>query len=798
MRARASFQAAAGFTAWRAIHPSGLRLEQPPILGELTAPAPDVFRVRFGRPADPATRQNDPAALGLPRGAFAASPFSVRLAAAGHRHVVRLSTPEATLTFDRQSGAWAVHDRAGLEVFRARVGETGFCDRAARVGLELAHGESLLGLGETTGPLNKRGSIKDLWNTDVLGHHKAVHPGLRSLYLSIPFLISIREGRVAGLFWDNPARQVWDLGATQDDRLTVTAASGPIDLYLFAGPTLEGVLRRFTELTGRMSLPPYWALGYQQCRYSYPTRKRLEAVATRFRRRRLPCDVLYLDIHHLDGHRVFTFGRAFPRPAEMLRRLARRGFKAVTIVDPGVKDDPRFGTLRRGCAHDAFVKAPRGRRDFLGEVWPGRVRYPDFLHAPTRGWWGREQARLARLGVAGFWNDMNEPANFARPDKTLDPRARHRTDAGIVRHAAVHNLYGLTMARASFEGALEHARDRRPFVVTRAGWAGVQRYAAVWTGDNSSCWEHLAESIPMLLNLGLSGVPFCGTDVGGFRDHTTGELLARWTQVAAFTPFFRNHSDLGTRDQEPWAFGPEIEAIHRRYLELRYQLLAYLYAAFVEAQRHGTPVMRPLAWHFANDPVAVACGDQFLLGASLLVAPVLQPGAVARSVYLPAGNWFDFWTGAFHHGRQHIVAEADLATLPLFVRAGAVLPILPVHQCTDERPYSIVNLHVWPGAAGEQNWYEDDGSSLGYQRDQWHERTIAHRHGRLGGTLCLSEVRGAFPSRVRHWRVIVRHATRAYRLRVNGRPGEGEHVPEVGLFVFTVPNAAARIEARWW
>ncbi len=767
-----------------------VRLRSADICAEFAVLAADVFRLRVAhaqafspRPSWAVVQTNWPAV-----------PTTISVAA----RRLQVRTAAGTFSLDRRTGALRVDDPAGLEVFSTPAAGLGFAGAVASTEFNLAAGESLFGLGETTGPFNKRGLIRELWNIDVLGHAPAIHPGLRSLYVSVPFLISLREGRAAGVFWDNPARQVWDLGCTRPDRLRVTADAGEIDLYLFLGPTLPDIVGRFTELTGRMPLPPRWALGYHQSRYSYESRRQLEQIAREFRRRRLPCDALYLDIHHLDGHRVFTFGKSFPRPAQMLRRLARQGFRVVTIVDPGVKDDPRFGVLRRGRAADAFVKSPDGKHDFLGEVWPGRARFPDFFNAKVRAWWGREQARLQRLGVAGFWNDMNEPANFGRPDKTLDPRCRHRTDHGPARHADIHSVYGSAMARASREGALAARPDERPFIISRAGYAGLQRHALVWTGDNSSCWEHLADSLQLLLNLSLSGVPFCGSDVGGFLDHCTGELLARWTQMAAFTPFFRNHANLGTRAQEPWAFGPEVEAICRRYIEMRYQLLPYLYGRFVEAHRRGTPIVRPLAWHHQNDPVAVACADQFLLGADLLVAPVMRPGATARSVYLPAGNWFEVWTGNAYYGRQHVVARADLATLPLFARAGALLPMIEVQQFTGEKRSETVNLHVWPGGPGVLDWFEDDGHSLAFERGEFHERHILFRSRQRGGELRFGAAQGGFASKVKRWRVIVRAAQRDHRLTVNGRRRAGEWVPEAGIYAWEVANEPAEIVARWW
>ena len=547
---------------------------------------------------------------------------------------------------------------------------------------------------------------------------------------------------------------------------------------------------------------------------SHVCRAELERIAREFRRRQIPCDALHLDIHHMDAHRVFTFGKDFPRPREMLAKLARQGFKAVAIVDPGVKDDAKFGVLKRGVAQRAFVKAPGGKRDFIGKVWPGKSRFPDFLNPRVRRWWAEEQAAFQRLGLAGIWNDMNEPAIFDTPGKTLPDDCVHRVagawagavqdaDAGSstpldkVPHSAVHNLYGSAMAQASREGALLAAPDKRPFILTRSGYAGIQRHAAVWTGDNSSTGEHLAESIPMLLNLSLSGVAFCGADAGGFLDHCTGELLARWTQLAALTPFFRNHSNVDSRRQEPWAFGPRIESLCRDAITLRYQMLPYLECLFAEAHRTGAPIMRPLLWHHPNDAVAVACEDQFLLGENLLIAPILRLGATARSVYLPRGLWFDFWSGAMFEGGQHVVAEAVAEHIPVFVRAGAVVPTTTPRQFLTSERDATVNLHIWPHGRSSFTWHEDDGESLGYERGEISTRQIDFADLGTRRELTLGAATGAFTSRVETWRVVVRSANRSYRVWVNGLRTEAHFDPTLGVLLFEAPNSPEPLRVKW-
>lgn len=756
---------------------------------EAAALAPDLFRLRLVR-GDGFSKHPSWAVV---KSDWPAPEARVRVTA----RAASLETPVGRLRFDLQSGAWRVDDSYGLRVFEAAAGATGFEDGQPFLKLQLTDTELLFGLGEATGTFNRRGTVRDFWNVDVLGHAPGIHPALRQLYVSIPFALSLREGRAAGLFWDNPARQIWDLGNTRPNTWSLTAASGELDLYLFLGPTAAGINARYTELTGAMPLPPLWALGYHQSRYSYESRNRLEQVAREFRRRRLPCDALYLDIHHLDGHRVFTFGKNYPQPAQLTAKLARQGFKVVAIADPGVKDDPKFGVLKRGVKQQAFVKAADGQTDFVGEVWPGAARFPDFLNQRARDWWGDEQRALLDAGVAGVWNDMNEPANFARPDKTLPPDALHHTDQGPGRHAGVHNLYGMQMARASREGMLRHRPGERPFVITRAGYAGTQRHALVWTGDNTSCWAHLDDAVQMLLNLSLSGVPFCGADVGGFLENCPPELFARWFQFAALTPFFRGHTNTGTRDHEPWAFGPAVEEICRTYLRLRYQLLPALYGLFAEARATGAPVMRPLLWHYQNDPVAVACGDQFLLGRNLLVAPVLRQGAVARSVYLPNDLWYDFWTGEQIQGGDHVLADAPLETIPLFVRAGTILPLAEPRQFVDDALLDAVSLHVWPQASGELAWYEDDGATQGYEAGGFSRRTITSQTRGKTLTLRFGAAEGPFASRVKVWRVVIWDAKKPARLRLNGRPAEGSHDPETGVFMAAIGNTPSAFDLEF-
>jgi alpha-glucosidase len=496
----------------------------------------------------------------------------------------------------------------------------------------------------------------------------------------------------------------------------------------------------------------------------------------------------------MDAYRVFTVGSGFPQLASMTRKLRRQGIRIVAITDPAVKDDPDFPVFQRGMEREAFVREADGKTDYQGEVWPGIARFPDFLKPEVRTWWGEEQRSLLDQGVAGIWNDMNEPANFARPDKTLPPDALHRTESGPQPHAAVHNLYGQAMAQASREGLLSHRPDERPFVVTRAGYAGIQRHAIVWTGDTSSHWDHLRDAVPMLLNLSLSGVPFCGGDVGGFLGNATPELFVRWLQFAAFTPFFRNHSNLGTRDQEPWAFGPEVESIARETLRLRYQFLPLLYCLSQRAASEGEPLIRPLLYHYTNDPVAVACNSQFLLGRDLLIAPVLEPGCPARSVYLPNDVWFDFGTGERHVGGKSILAETPLDRIPVYVRAGGILPLAPARNSTQEPPGETVTLHVWPGPEGAFHWYEDDGITLQHESGLFHQRLITLRRQGKTTHLHFGPAEGTFASRIQNWKIVVWDTSPKARIRIDGALRKSPNSPDAELLVIDLPNRDSAID----
>jgi alpha-glucosidase len=596
------------------------------------------------------------------------------------------------------------------------------------------------GLGEKTGWLDKRGERYTMWNTDVYAPHV---PDVEALYVSVPFVLHAEptNGSLAvhGLLLDNPGRTVFDFRA-HDDAYVTEAETGDLDFYIVPGPQMRDVIRRYTALTGRLRLPPLWSLGYHQSRYSYMTEDEVREVAAELRRRDIPCDAIHLDIHYMDGYRVFTFDPVrFPDPAGLVADLRDQGFHVVPIVDPGVKRDPGYGTYVRGIQGGRFCKRLEGDV-YIGEVWPGPSAFPDFTDAAVRAWWGEEHRVYTDAGIDGIWNDMNEPAVF-NDAKTMDGDVMHACDGHPQPHREVHNLYGLSMMRATYEG-MKRLLGRRPFVLTRSGYAGSGRYGAVWTGDNRSYWEHMELALPMVLNMGLSGIPFAGPDIGGFSHHATGELLARWTQMGALFPFCRNHSAIDTRRQEPWRFGPQVEAVCRAALQLRYRWLPYLYTLFEESSRTGMPVLRPLVLEYPEDTRTWRVHDEFLLGPHVLAAPVLRPGQRHRLVFLPPGRWRDVHTGEVHEGPAHIVVEAPLERMPVFVREGALLPEFPPVPCADLQRVSNLELALYgepDGASQCFSWYEDDGASFDYETGAFNryeavvERTAADSAGTAAG-----------------------------------------------------------------
>jgi alpha-glucosidase len=683
---------------------SKARLEVGSATVEVTALAPDLFRVGFF----PEGRLIDYSSVAVVAQDWQPGPLTI-VEEAG---VLTLRTSAAAAHLSLGQFRIGFTDHAGRE-FALDDPELGMGwfptsgEAAVRVYKQHLAGEHYFGCGERTGELDKTGSQQLFWNIDPPRGHTALQS---NLYASIPFTLVLSEGQAWGLFLDSTTRVEFDLAHDDPQRAWFGAGSGDLVYYVFCGPTPRKVLARYTDLTGHMPLPPLWALGNGQSRFSYETADEVLQIARSFRERDIPCDTLYFDIDTLDGYRVFTWNPVgFPDPEGLLAELHEMGFHAVSIVDAGVKVDADYAVYAGGKARDLYCKTPGGD-DYQNVVWPGICTFPDFTNPDARAWWGKQHEALLDAGVDGIWCDMNEPGLFVPPNSTMPPDVVHPGGGKAQSHLQVHNAYGSLMAQATREGLSGLRPDRRPFVISRSGYAGIQRHALLWTGDNSSTWDHLATSLSQLQNLGLSGVGWTGVDIGGYYGDTTGELLARWTEFGIFQPFSRNHSEKTTRRQEPWAFGEPYESVCRDMLKLRQRLLPYLYTLFEECHRTGAPILRPLFWAYPDDVSTYSMDDEFMFGDALLVAPVTRPGVGYRHVYLPAGSWFHYWTGTRIEGPAHILAHAPLGRPAIYVRANTAVPFGPEMNYVGQQDADPLTFVIYPfEGSGTATFYEDAG-----------------------------------------------------------------------------------------
>lgn len=593
--------------------------------------------------------------------------------------------------------------------------------------------EAYFGLGDKSCALNLRGTRLRNWNTDCFGYHSQSDP----LYRAIPFYYGLRSGQAYGVFFDNSFQTFFDFASERHDATSYWSHGGEMNYYFIAGPELIQVAERYTELTGRPELPPLWAMGFHQCKWSYYPESVVRDLAQDFRKHQIPCDAIYLDIDYMDGYRCFTWNNShFPDPKGMIDDLAKDGFRTVVIIDPGIKIDHDYWVFKEGMTRDAYLKRLDGPYA-KGKVWPGECYFPDYTNPDVREWWASLfRDLIRRMGVDGVWNDMNEPAAFESETKTLPEDIMFHYEGAPGSHRKAHNIYGMQMSRASYEGVKHYAYPNRPFMITRASYAGGQRFASVWTGDNVANWEHLWLASIQTQRLSISGFSQAGSDIGGFNDMPDGELFVRWLQLGIFHPLCRVHSigyndagdeavdeeavaanqASGNRDQEPWSFGEPFTGIARQTIELRYRLLPALYTAFWQYVQKGTPVLRPISFLDQHDAETLHRMEEFCMGDHLLVCPVSEQGAKRRGVYLPQGDWFDFHTGQLYEGGQEYVVDAALDRIPMFVRGGGVLPLGPVMQYTNEKPLERLDLRVHYAEGETESFvYLDTGDGYDYK-----------------------------------------------------------------------------------
>jgi alpha-glucosidase len=635
--------------------------------------------------------------------------------------------------------------------------------------------EHFFGLGEKTGPLDKRGQRLEMWTTDPLYPVPNYTPSTDPIYQAHPFLLGLRDGRAYGIYLSSTYRTRFDLGYGNVKEIQIETEGGDLDYVFFQGPEVRRVVTHFTDLVGRMPLPPLWSLGYHQSRWSYYPESTVRQITGEFRNRKIPCDGFWLDIDYMDGFRSFTWdtGR-FPDAAKLLSDLRGQGFKVTAIIDPGIKQDPGGGykVYEEGVAQGHFVTQP-DQSLYVGQVWPGAALFPDFTRPATRAWWSGLTKSFVSVGLKGVWIDMNEPVTWDPSGFRLDTVF---DGEGIATdHRETRNVYALLMARATFEGLAQAAPDGRPFVLTRSGFSGIQRYSAVWTGDMQSSWDHLQMAPTMLMNMGLSGIAFAGTDVGGFSGNPSPELFARWIQLGSVSPFFRTHVQEKTPPQEPWSFGPEVEQISRAQIEQRYRFLPYLYSLMWQAAQEGAPPLRPVLFEFQEDQATYGLDQQLMLGPFLMVAPVVYAGRSAQALYLPQGAvWFDFAEEAVFSGGQVASVAAPLERLPLLVRAGAILPSGELLQYVGEKQPSRLYLDLYPvlGAAPSSfTLYRDDGESRGFEKGIYQAVDLSLETTATGGTITVGPPQGSYaPSENELYLRVHGVADKPSRVEVDGAP----------------------------
>ena len=747
---------------------NGLEIENASLHEEITALRDDVLRIRVWRGE---TAPEDASWAVLSEARHASVPVTSDEAPGqfGFR------TRALVVAIDRQTLQITIRDLAG-DILLKDARPIRYDGDTFRIYKVMPLDEHYFGLGDKTGPLDRRNEAFTLWNTDSYRFQESTDP----LYKSIPYFMTYRAGRAAGLLLDNTWRSSFDFGKESPDAYSFGAVAGPVDYYFFYGPDPKQVVKTYAWLTGKPPLPPLWSFGFQQSRYSYTPQSRVLEIANHLRADRIPSDAIYLDIDYQEKNRPFTVDRsAYPNLPGMIAQLKAEDFHLVMITDMHIANypEPTYPPYDTGIAGDNFVKNTDGSI-YTGVVWPGRSVFPDFTRQKTREWWGTLYRAFVKDGADGFWNDMNEPSIFNTPTFTMPLNVVHRIEEpGFTprdaTHAEIHNVYGMENSRATYDGLRALHPDSRPFVLTRATYAGGQRYAVTWTGDNSSSWNHLRMTTPMLENLGLSGFAFSGADVGGFAGTPSSELLTRWIEVGAFQPIDRDHTEKGTGDQEPWVGGAEQENIRRHFIETRYKLMPYIYTLAEEAARTGLPLVRPLFLEFPDatadrHPIDLDSGAEFLLGPDLLIAP--QPYPDERDDYqveLPTSGWYDFWTGERVRANRlpepvTVTVDPDppsdskqpyaiqvtphLDRLPVFVRAGAILPMAPLVESTNETPRGPLTLRVYAGDSCAGTLYQDDGKSFAYEEGTYLRMKFGCQLTQEGLKLNISQHEGTYPA----------------------------------------------------
>jgi len=645
------------------------------------------------------------------------------------------------------------------------------------------------GLGDKMGPLNRYGKKYVFWNTDNNIHHPSADP----LYKSFPFFIYISEdlSQIYGVFTDHPGWMELDLDSNNSGLISFKIQSDGFIQYILTGNDVKDILNQYLNLTGQNIAFPVYALGYQHSRWGYA--KEILKVAKTFREKNIPCDVLYLDIDYMDNHKVFTWNKGiFSNPKNTIHELHEKGFKISIILDPGVKVEKGYQIFEEG-KNKYFIKTNDGK-DFEGSVWPGKVRFPDFMNSEVRDWWSKKVIeQMEKIGIDGFWNDMNEPSIFATEkdlEKAAESLKKLKLEEGIQvaiklseigeigkrDHAnemvhldgtpnwKVKNLYGFNMIRSSSEKI--QSQNKRPFLITRSAYSGVQRYGGVWTGDNHSWWEHIFQEIIRLISLSLVGVFYSGADVGGFRGDTNPELLIRFTQFGVFMPMFRNHSEIITKRQNPWSFGKEVEDKIRKAINLRYKLLPYIYTSYMLGILNNEPLIKPLFYHFISKE-ALNIEDEFLFGNQLLVAPIYRPRCSKRVVWLPKKS-INLLSGEIFEAGWHLV-DVDLDYIPAFQFIESAIPFFEPQPYINYKNVDKVYWKVFVNEKAEGYFYEDDGITLNYINKNFNLKKVSITKD----CIKVETLEKGFQTKYREWIFDIIHENgKTERIKINVGPND--------------------------
>ncbi len=585
-------------------------------------------------------------------------------------------------------------------------------------------GESYYGLGDKPVQNNLKGKRFENWVTDSYAYGRDSDP----IYKTIPFYIGLHDKKSYGIFFDNTFRSFFDFCNERRNITSFWAQGGEMNYYFIYGPEMSDVVSNYTDLTGKpQSLPPLWALGYHQCKWSYYPESKVKEVTKKFRELKIPCDAIYLDIDYMEGFRCFTWNKEyFPDPKRMVKELADDGFKTIAIIDPGIKIDKDYSIYREGLEKDYFCKRADGPY-MKGKVWPGECYFPDFTNPEVREWWANLFKELIEdIGIKGVWNDMNEPAVMDVPGKTFPNDVRHNYDGNNCSHRKAHNVYGMQMARATYHGLKKFSYPKRPFVITRAAYSGTQRYTSTWTGDNVATWDHLSIANAQAQRMCLSGFSFVGSDIGGFAEQPNGELFTRWIQLGIFHPFCRTHSSGDHGDQEPYAFDSNVTNIVRKFIEIRYQLLPYLYTSFWRYANEGVPILKSLVLFDQHDAHTHYRNDEFIFGEKILVCPILEPNAKGRRMFFPKGNWYSFWDGELVSGGEEKWVDADIDSMPIYIKEGAIIPKYPIQQYVGEKKVEELKLEVYFKLGKEKSQvYEDAHDGYDYKKGRYSLRNFS-------------------------------------------------------------------------